>query len=198
MLRRARPADARGLAEVQLRGWWHAYGGYVDHELLAEHTLDGRTERWRAILDAQASTTLVADVGGRVAGFASYGAARGELAEPGMGELWAIYVDPPAQGAGVGGALLAAAEDGLRAQGFARAMLWVFVRNELARTFYASRGWAPDEPPVLGDTRWSPEIRYVKTLGDDVADDPEPPTPPPAAPDTAQRRGGARLRHPSS
>jgi GNAT superfamily N-acetyltransferase len=166
MLRRARPADARGLAEVQLRGWWHAYGDYVDHGLLAEHTVESRTRRWDAILAAaeRDPTTLVADVAGRVAGFASFGAARSEDAEPGLGELWAIYVDPPAQGAGVGGALLAAAEDGLRVQGFDRAMLWVFERNEAARAFYASRGWAPDDPPVLGDSGWSPEIRYVKSL----------------------------------
>jgi GNAT superfamily N-acetyltransferase len=166
MLRRARPADARALAEVQLRGWWHAYGDYVDHQLLAEHTVDARTERWAQILEAGATTTLVADVGGRVAGFASYGRARGEHADPGLGELHAIYVDPPAQGAGAGSALLGAAEDALRAGGYERAMLWVFVRNGLARAFYGARGWAPDDPPVLAEDRWSAEIRYVKDLGD--------------------------------
>jgi GNAT superfamily N-acetyltransferase len=164
MLRRARPADARALAEVQLRSWWHAYGDYVDNELLAQHTVAGREARWAEILAAGETTTLVADVAGRIAGFASYGAARGEHAAPGMGELHAIYIDPPAQGAGAGGALLAAAEDALRAQGHGRAMLWVFVRNEAARAFYASRGWAPDDPPVLADDRWSPEMRYVKAL----------------------------------
>jgi GNAT superfamily N-acetyltransferase len=164
MLRRARPADARALAEVQLRGWWHAYRDYVDHDLLAEHTVAGRQARWSEILAAGETTTLVAEVACRVAGFASYGAARGEHADAGMGELHAIYVDPPAQGAGAGGALLHAAEEGLRGLGHERAMLWVFVRNEAARAFYASRGWAPDEPPVLADSRWSSEIRYVKAL----------------------------------
>jgi GNAT superfamily N-acetyltransferase len=164
MLRRARPADARALAEVQLRAWWHAYGDYVDHDLLAEHTLDRRTARWAEILEVEETTTLVADVGGRVAGFASYGPAREEHAEPGLGELHRIYVDPPAQGAGAGSALLAAAEDGLRAAGHRQAMLWVFVRNGLARAFYVARGWRPDDPPVLVEDRWSTEIRYVKDL----------------------------------
>jgi ribosomal protein S18 acetylase RimI-like enzyme len=166
MLRRAVADDARAIAEVQLRGWWHAYGDYVDHDLLAEHTVESRTERWAAILAAgeRDPTTLVVDVGGRVAAFASFGAARTEDADPRLGELWAIYVDPPAQGAGVGSALLAAAEDALRAEGFDRVMLSVFVRNELARAFYASRGWAPDDPPLLVENRWSTEIRYVKDL----------------------------------
>ena len=64
MLRRAVPDDARAIAEVQLRGWWHAYGDYVDHDLLAEHTVESRTERWAAILAAgeRDPTTLVADV----------------------------------------------------------------------------------------------------------------------------------------
>jgi GNAT superfamily N-acetyltransferase len=106
----------------------------------------------------------VADVGGRVAGFASYGDARGEHAGPGLGELHAIYVDPPAQGAGAGSALLAAAEQGLRDEGHERAMLWVFVRNGLARAFYAARGWAPDDPPLVVEDRWSTEVRYVKDL----------------------------------
>jgi L-amino acid N-acyltransferase YncA len=166
MLRRAVPADARAIAEVQLRGWWHAYGDYVDQELLAEHTVQSRTERWASILAGgeRDPTTLVVDVGGRVAGFASFGAARTEDGAPELGELWAIYVDPAAQGAGAGSALLAAAEDGLRAAGFERAMLWVFERNELARAFYAARGWAPDDPPVRLDDAWATEIRYVKDL----------------------------------
>jgi ribosomal protein S18 acetylase RimI-like enzyme len=166
MLRPARPADARAIAEVQVRAWWHTYRDYVDPDLLAEHTVELRTERWGAILAASERhpTALVVDVGGRVAGFASFGAARSAHPEPGTGELWALYVDPAAQGAGAGTTLLAAAEDSLRAEGFERAMLWVFVRNELARRFYASRGWAPDDPPLLMDDAWSTEIRYRKEL----------------------------------
>ena len=50
-----------------------------------------------------------------------------------------LYVEPAAQGTGVGSALLAHAKvrrpDGLR--------LWVFVSNEPARAFYAARGFEP-------------------------------------------------------
>ena len=154
MLRRARPADAPALAEVQLRAWWHAYGEYVAHDALAAHTVASRTQRWTEILAAGETTTVVAEAAGRLAGFASYGS----------GELLAIYVDPPAQGAGVGAALLAAAEDGLRDEGHATAFLWVLARNELGRAFYASRGWAPDDPPQLAEHAWGTTIRYARRL----------------------------------
>ena len=164
MLRPARPQDAPGLAEVQVRSSWAAYGDYVDHDLLAEHTVASRTARWREILGADASRTAVADVEGRVAGFVSVGPVRHADPEPGLGELLALYVDPPAQGAGVGRALLAAGEDALRALGCDRAVLCVFVRNERARAFYAAHGWRQEQHGVVLEDRWSPEVRYRRSL----------------------------------
>jgi|1186.fasta_scaffold64987_2 ribosomal protein S18 acetylase RimI-like enzyme len=164
MLRPARPQDAAGLAEVQVRAWWAAYGDYVDHELLAEHTVAARTVRWRELLAGDASRTDVAEVAGRVAGFVSVGPVQHAAPERGLGELLALYVDPPAQGAGVGRALLAAGEERLRALGYDRAVLCVFARNERARAFYAGHGWRQEEPEVIVDDRWSPEVRYRRSL----------------------------------
>jgi GNAT superfamily N-acetyltransferase len=166
MLRRAVPADARAVAEVQLRGWWHAYGDLVDHELLAEHTVESRTERWASILAAgeRDPTTLVVDAGGRVAGFTAFGAARSADAAPGLGEVWAIYVDPPAQGAGVGSALLAHAVGWLREAGFRAALLWTFEANGAARAFYEHHGWRLVEGDPQHADRWAPEVRYRRDL----------------------------------
>lgn len=164
MLRRAVPDDAAGLAEVQLRAWWAAYADYVGHELLAEHTVASRAERWRGILADGAARTMVAEVEGRVAGFVSVGAVVHADPEPHLGELLAVYVDPPAQGAGLGRGLLAAGEAELRALGCERAVLCVFARNERARAFYAAHGWRQEEPEVVLDDRWSPEVRYRRGL----------------------------------
>ena len=164
MLRPARPQDAAGLAEVQVRAWWAAYADYVDPELLAEQPVAARTARWQEVLAGDAARTEVAEVAGRVAGFVSVGAVRHAEPEPGLGELLALYVDPPAQGAGVGRALLAAGEDRLRALGCHRAVLRVFVRNERARAFYAAHGWRQEEPEVVLDDRWAPEVRYRRGL----------------------------------
>jgi ribosomal protein S18 acetylase RimI-like enzyme len=164
MLRPARPQDAAGLAEVQVRAWWAAYGDYVDPELLAEQTVAVRTARWRELLAGETARTEVAEVEGRVAGFVAVGAVQHADPEPGLGELLALYVDPPAQGAGLGRALLAAGEDRLRALGHDRAVLCVFVRNERARAFYAAHGWRQEQPGVVLDDRWSPEVRYRRSL----------------------------------
>jgi ribosomal protein S18 acetylase RimI-like enzyme len=164
VIRPARAGDAAALAGVQLRAWWRAYGDYVDHDELAAHTVASRTERWREILAGGQTQTAVAEVDGRVTGFASVGVPVHADPEPGLGELHAIYVDPPAQGAGLGSALLADAEERLRAQGFSRALLCVFEANGLARAFYARHGWRDEDPPVVLHDRWAPEIRMLKQL----------------------------------
>src|SRR5687767_11355129 len=98
MIRRAVRDDAEAIARVQLRTWRHAYADIVDPAHLAEHTVESRTERWRELLAGGESTTLVLEVDGSIAGFATVV----------PGELRALYVDPPAQGAGAGSALLGA------------------------------------------------------------------------------------------
>lgn len=192
MLRRATVADADALGAVQLRSWLHAYAGIVEPELLARQTLDERRERWRAILGPElqsagsgrpivtGSETWVACVGDRVAGFAAVGAPRrppGQLAaltpaerasaQPvgargGIAELYAIYVDPPAQGAGLGTRLLGHAVDRLRERGFGAAVLWTFVENGLARAFYERHGWRPEpgSEAEADPSWWAPSIRY--------------------------------------
>jgi ribosomal protein S18 acetylase RimI-like enzyme len=163
VIRRATPEDARALGALQLRAWWHAYACYVDHDRLAEHTVESRAARWTEILAGDVAT-FVADVGGRVTGFVSVGAPRSADPEPGLGELYAIYVDPPAQGAGMGTTLLRRGEEELRRLGYDRAVLCVFVRNGLARAFYERHGWRAEDPPVVLEDRWSPELRYRRAL----------------------------------
>jgi ribosomal protein S18 acetylase RimI-like enzyme len=164
VIRPARADDAPAIAGVQVRAWWHAYADIVDHEHLASRTVAARTERWREILAGSRSETAVAEVDGRVAGFASVGAPMHAKPEPGLGELHAIYVDPPAQGAGVGTALLADAERRLGGRGFDRALLSVFEANGLARAFYRAHGWREEEPLVVREDGWAPEIHMLKDL----------------------------------
>jgi ribosomal protein S18 acetylase RimI-like enzyme len=163
VIRPARPDDAASIAGVQVRAWWHAYAAYVDHERLAEQTVASRTARWRELLAGDPSTA-VAEVEGLLAGFASIGAPQHADPQPGLGELLALHVDPPAQGAGLGTALLADAERRLRKHGFERALLSVFEANGLARAFYRARGWRDEEPRVVHQDRWAPEIHMRKAL----------------------------------
>lgn len=165
MIRAATVADARAIGALQLRAWLRAYEDIVDGSVLAGYDVDGREARWLKWLgEDSAVRTFVGEVDGRVCGFVTAGADRGEgSAAADRGEVWALNVDPPAQGAGLGGLLLAAGEDSLREQGFARAVLWVFRDNGLARAFYERHGWSL----VQGGDRedeWAPQVQYEKSL----------------------------------
>jgi GNAT superfamily N-acetyltransferase len=155
VIRPARADDARALAEVQVRGWQRGYGDFVAGDEMP--TVDEREARWREHLDA-GEDIRVWDQDGSVAGVVSLGPSRDDGASPSTGEVYVIYVDPPAQGAGVGSALLEHAVEALRAAGFDAATLWVFTENGLARRFYEQRGWTPDG--AEGDHAGAAGLRY--------------------------------------
>lgn len=177
MIREATAADADAVAALQLRAWWRAYADYVDPERFG--TSEERVERWRELLAqpeglagraqlARLRSTLVFDQDGLLAGFASVGPARDADASPTTGELKAVYVDPVAQGAGVGGALLDAAESRLREDGYVDAVLWVFTENAMARAIYGRRGWVLEPADVVqaqhGSDWWAPAVRCRRAL----------------------------------
>jgi GNAT superfamily N-acetyltransferase len=168
-----RPAvveDVPALARVQVRAWLHAYSDFMDPDEIAARPVEVREPQWRAALTDPSSpaTTVVFDQDGAVAGFATTGPARDDDLDPGTGELYAIYVDPPAQGAGVGRALHAEAVRRLAAAGFGRATLWTFAANEQAIAFYERLGWRPDPASPaqgwVGCDRAAPSMRYVRDL----------------------------------
>src|SRR4051794_35978623 len=112
-------------------------------------------------------STFVAEEGGRVAGFASVGPSRNER---GIGELYAIYVDPEAWSTGVGRALILRAEERL-ADDYDEATLWVLEDNPRARSFYEAAGWRPDGTRKV-EHRWgveAPEVRYRKRLSSSMS-----------------------------
>ncbi|HVL95055.1 MAG TPA: GNAT family N-acetyltransferase [Solirubrobacteraceae bacterium] len=165
MIRRAAPPDAEAIVALRERAWHRAYGDFVDVETVLALPEGDPVERWRGRLASEVLRTFVFEAAGRVAGFASAGPSDEAGAPLGSGALRALYVDPPAQGAGVGRALLAAAEGYLRERGFRRAELWVFERNEHARAFYERHGWRLDP----GSRRLDPpadayELRYERDL----------------------------------
>ena len=155
MIRRATPADAPAIAAVQARTWRHAFADIVDPERMPN--VEDQAPRWVAHLEV-GGEVHVWDQDGRVVGFATAGPDRDHT---GVGELYAIYVDPPAQGAGVGSALLAAAEQSLRGAGHREAILWTFEANGLARAFYERHGWKDDGGR---EEHLAPEVRYRRTL----------------------------------
>jgi ribosomal protein S18 acetylase RimI-like enzyme len=153
-IRPATPEDADEIDRVHVQSWLRGYGDFLSPEDMigARIPPEERVAAWRERVSDRAISTWVYEVEGFIAGFASAG----------EGQLTALYVDPAAQGAGVGTALLEHAEHALRDAGATEATLEVFARNEHGRRFYEARGWefVRDEPP-----RWvAPSVTYRKPL----------------------------------
>ena len=172
VVRPARESDAAAIASVEIAAWRTAYRGMVPDEVLDGLDLDREAATWRERLRDQAVVKVsVADLveppaSPRLVGYVSEGSARGDDVA-GLGEIWAIYVDPEAQRRGVGRVLMDAGLGGLAARGYDEAMLWVFEANAAARAFYERMGWAPDgaaKPFAIGGA--APiELRYRRHLG---------------------------------
>jgi len=162
-VRLATATDADGIACVQERTWQAAYRHVFP---VAELDRGGfiQPQRWRERIARPPSgwTTFVAEHDGAVTGFASVGPSRDER---GIGELYAIYVQPEEWSTGTGRALIERAEEQLRSR-YREATLWVLEDNPRARAFYERAGWSPDGERK-SEERWgvrAPEVRYRKTL----------------------------------
>ena len=175
ILRPATLADAATLARNRIAAWHAAYRGHLPDAVLDAMELAGETDRWTAALtEIQVEATqgsgphrfalLALDDASTVHGYVVAGPYRddqGPSAGPGVGEVYAIYVDPPSWGQGYGTRLLTAAAEGLAASGYLAVALWVLESNQAARAFYAARGWALDD--AIGHCREAvdaPEVRY--------------------------------------
>jgi ribosomal protein S18 acetylase RimI-like enzyme len=141
-VRVAWPADATGIAAVQLRAWQERYdaGPALDVPTL--------TEAWRQSLSRPPEArhrALVALAGDQVVGFALTGPNADPDADPAAdGEMAEFTVSPDATRAGHGSRLLQACADTLAADGFARAVCWLDATDDVLRAFLTSAGWEAD------------------------------------------------------
>jgi ribosomal protein S18 acetylase RimI-like enzyme len=168
-LRQARRGDELAVAELHVRSWQEAYGELMQAEFLAALDPLDRAGRYTfGSTEEGAPTTVLAVVGEggdggdpsltnsgevrpgsppspgeRIAGFVTFGASRDDDAR-GLGEVYALYVDPDRHRGGVGRMLMADARRRLMESGFTEAILWVLQGNDRARSFYEREGWSPD------------------------------------------------------
>jgi len=147
-LREARPGDELAVARLHVRSWQEAYRELMPAEFLAALDPRDRASRYTfGSAEPCAPITLLAVAAGdgeeEIAGFATFGASRDEDA-PGLGEIYALYVDPDRYRGGVGRLLMAEARRRLHERGFDDAVLWVLRGNERARRFYEGEGWVAD------------------------------------------------------
>jgi ribosomal protein S18 acetylase RimI-like enzyme len=159
-VRRASADDSLAIETVRVHGWRSAYRHVFPPDELDALPIDA--ERWRSRLRVppRGWTTMVCEDGGSVVGFSSVGPSRDA---DGLGELYAIYVEPEAWSTGAGRALMEAAERQLASE-YDAALLWVLEDNPRARRFYERAGWTADGARKAEERLGvrAPEVRYRK------------------------------------
>jgi ribosomal protein S18 acetylase RimI-like enzyme len=166
-IRYAQLADADRIGVIQVHAWQAAYRGVMPDAYLDELDVDDRAAYWRrqvlALLPGQRLKVIVDD--GVVVGFAAAGPEHDGQAA-GVGELYAINLDPQVWGRGLGRALLRDVTAELAGLGYREAVLWVVPQNDRARRLYESEEWRNDhvrrDDEVFGVV--VPEMRYRRRL----------------------------------
>ena len=144
-VRTAQLGDATAIARIHSASWRVTYREVLPARYLRSLDPASLAKHWVRVLQRRSSErVVVADVAGRVAGFATSGPARDED-DPGFaGELFMLYVDPEFEGVGVGSRLIESAAQSLAARGFLWMAIWVVAANERARDFYAGADFRAD------------------------------------------------------
>jgi GNAT superfamily N-acetyltransferase len=140
--------DADAVARVQLRAWRNGYAEVLPPRLLADDVMPALSSQWSEAAGNPPSARhhlLVATAEGQVVGFAATAPTGDEDRDTGTdAELLDLLVDPSHTRCGHGSRLLAAAVDTMRADGFTRALAWLFAADDPHRSLLTSAGWAPD------------------------------------------------------
>jgi len=145
--REAASDDAELLSRLAIAGWRQTYAGLMPDSVLSalEANPHQNAESWSRRLARRPPdrwTRVVATDAGEPVGLLWFG--REERRVPGYGgEIEKIYLLKPAQGRGLGRALMADCFQTMEVAGLSPVVIWVFDFNERARTFYEKLGGRP-------------------------------------------------------
>lgn len=158
IIRDAHYGDAQGKGMVHYVSWMETYTGIIKQEYLDSLSL----ERSIAIAKKYPENTLVAEIGGRIVGFASYNKSRDNLED--TGEVMAIYVLKAHSKKGIGKLLMEACYEKLKE--YSKVTVWVLSTNKNAIQFYEYLGFQKDGVEKEHDVKTTVlhEIRMIKKL----------------------------------
>lgn len=162
VIRPATFADVVAIQSVARQTWTDTYA-----DAIAEDDIDQFLDSAYSVESIEAAIRrlgigfVVAEREGEVAGYAMAGVNR-----DGEAELFALYVLPSQQGAGIGYALWNAAVSVIIQDGYRRMCCWVLVSNTRARRFYERQGAMMTEERtfVVGSSPVR-EVRYCFVIG---------------------------------
>lgn len=126
-----RPAEERDVAALAA----------LNEQLGYPASEEAMARRLRELASTPEHAVLVADAGGRCAGWIHVAFVR-SLESDVFAEIRGLIVDEPLRGSGIGSALVSAAEGWAAARGCARIRVRSNTKRERTHRFYASRGYA--------------------------------------------------------
>jgi ribosomal protein S18 acetylase RimI-like enzyme len=137
-IRQADRKDADAIASVHGIAWRGAYSGIIPHKALNTMITRRGTDWWLRVIN-RSGAVLVADVGGVVAGYVTFGRNRARQLTQ-QGEIYELYLLPEYQGVGLGTRLFDSARKALRAHDLKGLVVWALDDNAVANGFYHGLG----------------------------------------------------------
>ena len=140
-IRDGKAADAAALGAIFRESWTQAYRGIIPHlHLETMIRRRGAADWWVGALRSGESI-LILEVEGKVAGYATTGAARARGNYE--GEIYELYLAPLYQGAGLGELLFEGCRHKLDLRKLRGLVVWALSGNTPAIDFYWRRGGRP-------------------------------------------------------
>ncbi len=140
VIRNAQASDAAALSEFAIETYSAAFGHSFSEADLAAH-LERNLSPSHFGQRIEEDVVLLAEVGGRLIGYAQFGAMSPSSEHDGDQELRRLYVHPAFQNRGYGGALMEAILRHPRITGAAHIYLDVWEHNHAAQRFYRRYGF---------------------------------------------------------
>lgn len=134
----SQPGDVPALARIHGEAWRFAYTGVLPR-LAVERRVAAHGPPWWRRFHAAGGSALLVELEGVPQGYALLGPARGRNRGR-WGEIYELYLDPVAHGAGLGRALFAAARAALATRGHEGLVVFLLEANELGTRFYEAEG----------------------------------------------------------
>ena len=137
-IRRARPSDAKPVAEAHDEAWRTAYQGIIPGPELDKLIARRGAAWWDGAIRKGSRISLLA-FGETIAGYANYGRNRARSLHY-EGEIYEIYLRPEFQGLGFGRRLFTSARRDLVQSGMKSLVVWALSDNEPAVESYRALG----------------------------------------------------------
>jgi len=137
-IRRAKPSDAKAVAETHDEAWRAAYQGVIPG-LELDKLINRRGPDWWDSAIRKGSRIAILAFGDKVAGYANYGRNRARSLFY-DGEIYELYLRPEYQGLGFGRRLFTSARRDLNQSGLKSMVVWALSDNDPAVEFYKNLG----------------------------------------------------------